>query len=731
MKRALPLLIGIILAAIIAACEPPQEMPWGQPAASIPGSSEEFHMIEQALQWGSIQQGRQSPPDTMFANTGRRIYVIGDIDGGFRPRSNPYDLHAYGRPDPNDPLANELQGVWAQPVKGLDGYSYAVQVDSESWDLADPVSFTQTFTDVCFEYQHENLHGRRCDFASQDQPVLFTALSLHNHDSKPVEGTLIFRAYFDLEDAWFTSLGERRGRGERLSANGERLVARSEVLPETWAVAVGGDRSPHEVRASTRRQNPTGELHYRFRLEPQGSQEWAFAMVIDSQGGPAAALHNLDAWLPQRAQMLAEKRSLYNTLAEKGPHLISPNPAFNDAFALAGANLQALEAETPALGRFFYAGLEMFPFWFSNDSAYSAPGLLASGMIDTVKNHIRTGARFAQEGAIPHQLSPAGHMVYPSNAQETAQWVSSVWDVYRWTGDRDFLQELYPTMLQGMFEHTLGRIDPDGDGYPSGPGMVEASGMGEEKLDTVAYTWAALNDLASIAAVLGDEASAEQARQAAHWIAARFDEDWWEESCGCYSMSLDSQNGRAHVPHWAIITPLEVGLASPQYAAKTLETVRSQYLNEWGIKHTIGTDERVWTLPVAVLSRAAYRSGDAQLGFEMLRKITMTLEHGSIGMFHELIPEGACFVQLWSAATFRRGVIEDLLGIRVNAGANTISIEPQLPADWNLVRLENLVVGAHHLDLEMNQTGIKVWSKTDSPPLTIASSLPVTMMDSP
>jgi hypothetical protein len=727
MKHVRPLLIGLVLAVILAAC---RSIPWGEPAASIPTSPEDIKMIEQALQWGSIHQGRQSAPDTLFANTGRRIYVIGDIDGGFRPRSNPYDLHAYGRPDPNDPLANDLQGVWAQPVKGLDGYSYTVHVGTEHWELTDPVSFTQTFADACFAYRHGNLHGQRCDFASQDQPVLFTTLTLHNDDNKPVEGTLIFRAYFDLEDAWFTSLGERRNRGEHLTASGERLVARCEVLPDVWAVAVGGDRTPDEVRASTRRQNPTGELHYPFRLEPQGSQEWAFAMVIELQGGAAAALQNLDAWLPQRAQMLAEKRGLYDALAEKGPHLVSPDPAFNAAFALAGANLQALEAETPDLGRFFYAGLEMFPFWFSNDGAYSAPGLLASGMIDTVKHHIRTGARFAQEGAIPHQLSPAGHMVYPSNAQETAQWVSSVWDVYRWTGDREFLEELYPTMLQGMFEHTLGRIDPDGDGYPSGAGMVEASGMGEEKLDTVAYTWAALNDLAAVADVLGDEASADRARQTADWIAARFNEDWWEESCGCYSMSLDSQNGRAHVPHWAIITPLEVGLASPQHAAKTLETIRAQYLNEWGIKHTVGTDERVWTLPVAVLSRAAYRSGDAQLGFEMLGKMTKTLDHGSIGVFHELIPEGACFIQLWSAATFRRGVIEDMLGIKVNAGANTISIEPQLPANWSQVRLENLNVGVHQMDVEITQTGITVRKKTGSPGLTIASSLPVTVVES-
>src|SRR5512134_1900662 len=47
-------------------------------------------MIQQ-LRWGEIRQERTSAPDTMFTTTGRRLYVIGDIDGGFHPRSNPYD----------------------------------------------------------------------------------------------------------------------------------------------------------------------------------------------------------------------------------------------------------------------------------------------------------------------------------------------------------------------------------------------------------------------------------------------------------------------------------------------------------------------------------------------------------------------------------------------------------------------------------------------------------------
>jgi hypothetical protein len=83
--------------------------------------------VLQNLSWGAVQNSRSAPADTMLANTGRKLYVIGDVDGGFRPRSNPYDLHNFGAPLPQDPLANKLQGVWAQPVNALTAYTFVVQ----------------------------------------------------------------------------------------------------------------------------------------------------------------------------------------------------------------------------------------------------------------------------------------------------------------------------------------------------------------------------------------------------------------------------------------------------------------------------------------------------------------------------------------------------------------------------------------------------------------------------
>jgi hypothetical protein len=54
-----------------------------------------------------------------------------------------------------------------------------------------------------------------------------------------------------------------------------------------------------------------------------------------------------------------------------------------------------------------------------------------------------------------------------------------------------------------------------------------------------------------------------------------------------YAMSLEDPGNMRHpVPHWAVIVPLEVGLASPEHAAATFATMRAHYLNEWGLKHT-------------------------------------------------------------------------------------------------------------------------------------------------
>jgi glycogen debranching enzyme len=192
-------------------------------------------------------------------------------------------------------------------------------------------------------------------------------------------------------------------------------------------------------------------------------------------------------------------------------------------------------------------------------------------------------------------------------------------------------------------------------------------------------------------------------------LAGVFDKVWWDPAGKTYSMSLSQgDNRQVPVPHWAVIVPLEVGLASQAHAATTLATLQAEYLNEWGLKHTVGDDERVWTIPTALLSKAAYRYGRPELGFEMLHHLTDTLDHGSIGMFHELIPQGLGFLVLWSAAAFVRGVVEDLMGVEVQADLHKLTVTPQLPEGWDYAEMENLTFGNHVVSLRLLRTGVVV-----------------------
>jgi glycogen debranching enzyme len=687
---------------------------------------DDAHDMAQELCWGEVQQERPAPADTMFAATGRQLYLIGDIDGGFRPRSNPYDLYNLGAPNRGDPLANELQGVWAQPVKALDGYLFEVEVDGERWPLLGADRFTQGFADVQFDFRKGPLKATRQDFVPQDRPLLFTTLALQNDGPEAVDVRLTFNAYFDLEDAGFTSLADRRNTGESVKVDGERLIARAKVAPDAWAVAVGGELAPAQARVVKGPNGQrVGQLEYTARLEPGERQSWTFAIVVENESGPEVALQHLDDWLPQRQTLMAEKQALYDTLLTAGPRFHSPDTSFDAAFDIARANMQMLEAEPAAMGRHFYAGLEMFPFWFCNDGFYSMPGLLASNLTATAQSHLLIGTRFHQNGRIPHQISPSGDVVAAGNAQETPQWVMAVWDVYRWTGDRDFLATAYPTAVEGLFSYVLDTADQDSDNYPEGPAMVEKAGMGPEKVDSASYLWAALVDLTQMAQALDDAETAARARDVAAALQASFDADWWLSEQEVYADSLlDSDNTPRYDGHWTAVVPLEVGIAPAERARASLARVQRDYLNEWGLVHTLGSDERVWTLPTATLSRGAYRYSDPEMGLEMLQHLAQTLDHGSIGLFHELVPEGLSFFQLWSGATFVRGVVEDLMGITVRADSHAVTIAPQLVATWDFAELENLRFGEHTITIHATHAGIRVTHIRGPVPLSITYRAP-------
>jgi len=310
-----------------------------------------------------------------------------------------------------------------------------------------------------------------------------------------------------------------------------------------------------------------------------------------------------------------------------------------------------------------------------------------------------------QEGRIPHELSTSRNIYNKGNAQETPQFTSACWSYFRFTGDISFLEEIYPLCKQGIFDHVLVLRDRDKDHYPEGAGMVERSGMGQEKLDSTCYLYKAILDLSQMAVALNKEEEATQYTNLAEEIKQSFNADWWIESEGMFADSLGRNNSRRLDGHWIVAVPMEVGIADREKGARALERIEQEWVNEWGLVHTKKLEERVWTLPTGVLAQAEFNYGNVEMGTHLIGNIARTVEHGMLGAFSELIPEGGDFMQLWSAAMFLSGITEGIFSLEPSAYQDRLALSPRLPKGWGVARLEGVEVGLHTIDIALEREG--------------------------
>src|SRR4030095_13905810 len=155
--------------------------------------------------------------------------------------------------------------------------------------------------------------------------------------------------------------------------------------------------------------------------------------------------------------------------------------------------------------------------------------------------------------------NPDGSIAYDFNTDETVKFPSTVALVWRWTGDRAFLNENYNFSVRNL-RYVVRQLDGDGDGWPEGLGNVERSGMGPEKLDNTVYFIRGLYDLADMAQYKGDQATYTWATGLAEALRAQFDDTWWYQNARQYAHSLEEENSQSCQNHWTGQTPMEAEL---------------------------------------------------------------------------------------------------------------------------------------------------------------------------
>jgi glycogen debranching enzyme len=669
-------------------------------------------------------------------------------------------------------IRGEMGGVWAHPIKLLDGYWFALD---DQW-IPQASSFTTGAGYVQMQFPTTaGLEVTRTEFAPDNSPVTLVGLTLRNPAGTDRSVKLTMDARSEIMAAypwgWTTpNAKEFNGRDEGSYSRSTGTLTFKEAS-KPWYAAVRASVVPDQGIVNSASWGPVtederaGYLEYgngtggslRWKLSVGGGQERTlWVAVAGSHTSQSEANEALSSALNNPESLLSQKVSSRLALLNK-TQVDLPDPVLQDAFDWGKLNMADLTHTVKDMkvrdvdeGRTYPsptatissatgigAGFPDYPWYFGTDGAYTAYPLLVSGQWDTIKEHLRTIEEVSriingETGKVVHEVVTDGSVYWgakddPGNTNETAQFATAVEQTWRWTGDNTFRDQMYPFIVDGMRYITSasgcppqdppaeGTCDDDNDGWPEGFGMVERSGMGEEKLDNTAYTWRALRALEAMARSKGDVATANWADQEADAMEASFDAAWWMPRYELYADSLDNPgNVQLQQKHWINATPMEMLLAPQNRATAALNTLESRdFTGQCGLFHTgrgggpTGAGElKCWTLPTSVMAvgEANYgRLGTNQALFYM-GSIADQLDLEMPGALPEISPspeynpfvdfrDRAMFMQAWSSYGVQWPVIHHFLGIRPDAPAGSLTVVPDVPESWPGLSVQNLRVG--------------------------------------
>ena len=277
-----------------------------------------------------------------------------------------------------------------------------------------------------------------------------------------------------------------------------------------------------------------------------------------------------------------------------------------------------------------------------------------------------------------------------------------------------------------------------------------------------AYTWEALERLIDIATYLNDTDVIADCRSKADALKTRIQTEWWLDSEGLFAdarastaevraalAELDARAATAQddpgvqnaahdflrqvclahelfapglaqfadaptdqdmhwlMRHWVVMCPVEVGIASPEQARRTLARLQSsEFCNAVGMYlHPDRHD--VMSINTGMLALSAARSGHTQDALRISHTMAEQLSYRTPGTICEALPGQWCFLQLWSNVGIISPTVECFLGIEPDAARRVLRVVPDLPKAWDQAAVQHLRVGDAQFDVRVEQTRLE------------------------
>ncbi len=698
--------------------------------------------------------GKQEYLSSPFTTAGDRLYMIGNQDGSF--------------PDMGWHVEGEMGGIWMHPIKLMDGFTASVRKGDQTVCLDQGNLFTNypMANTIQFDAGSLGLEVTRLHFVPDGKAGMTVLYQLKNVDKSPNELIFQFNGYVDLRPVW---LGERTGMNDStdlVSYDEQTGIFTGKDSGNDWYAVWGSSKefrfSPYQISCEMDPKGKGAAIGGAIQLSiPAGESVQIPIFIAGSDQNQLAALETLADLKSNYAQDFFSKKSRYELLKETAEIQI-PDNELQAAYEWVKYNTDWLIRDVPGIGRGFGAGLQDYPWWFGVDSEYTIQGLIATGRKDLVYSTIELIHNLSEKangnGRIVHEVSTNGAVFNPGNINETPQWASTIWEVYRWTGDREFLEKYFPGIEKGL-DWLLEENDKDGNLLPDGYGMMEIHGLESEMIDVAVYSQKAFADASKMAEILGKKKLSESYQQIADALAEKINTDFWVPEFGSYAdfigtaaealnlidgaiiradtltkpwaveelkvtkaklstLPKDQKQGFVLYHNWVVNTPMETGIADPKKAKIALETGR-KYTNPFGVFVTgIDRDDQagleegtfkgsqvfsytgaVMTLPTGVQAIGENNYGNPDGALDYLKRMTRSFGFALPGSIYEVSPDYGMFTQAWNMYSFAVPIITQFFGIQPDAGNKVVYIRPQMPTDWENASIQKVMIGDNEISM--------------------------------
>jgi len=715
-----------------------------------------------------------------YVTAGNRLYMVGHQDGRF--------------PDLGYHVQGEMGGIWDHPIKLMDGFSVSIsEGQSESWQCLDRAD---RFINMPMANQHvyllpdNELEIERLQFVPDNIEGLVIEFAIKNQSNETRQIKLAFTGMIDLLPVWLAEKIDIINGQDQASYNQALKAMVGKDDENDWTVIFGSSINPvdqklNESVCQMERNGKGLDASLYYSLELKGNQTTYFPMFIaGSYKSLEEATSTFENLRQNYIQLFNAKKQRYQEIKERADIDI-PDKELQRFYTWIKYNNDWLVREVPEIGKGIGAGLPDYPWWFGCDQTYTLQGVLSTGQPELAKESLRLlhdlSVKENGNGRIIHEASTNGVVYNPGNINETPHFASMLWRMYEWTGDRELLNEMYPTVKMGL-EWLLSEKDKNKNLYPDGAGMMEIHGLHSEMIDVVVYTQQAFDRASRMAEIFGDSEEQKKYQEIARHLKEKINTDWWVEDFNSYAdfkattkqtikliedaiVRADTINKpwaieeleetkkkiagypsnltQGHVVHhnWVVNTPMETGIAEPEKAKKALET-GARYVNPFGVYVTgIDRDESqgnaekwksfsyvgaVMTLPTGVLAIAECNYGNYDKAYEYWKMLGNSFSYALPGSLYEVSPDYGMMVQAWNIYGVAQPVINFFFGIRPRAYDKYIQVKPRMPQGWDNAKLSNLPVGDNVISVEKttSQGKIKYLISQQKEDWTIELNLP-------